>query len=147
MRRSSPSRCTFSIDGGSLTETPVQTVGRRKAAVARVTLRPGTGQWQINGRPLEEYFPMHRHREAVERPIGISGVQGSYDLMVRVRGGGPSGQAGAVQLAVARAVVEADPDQRSALRSHGMLTRDSRIVERKKPGRPKARKRFQFSKR
>ena len=90
---------------------------------------------------------MHRHRELVERPIGISGTQGSYDLMVRVSGGGPSGQAGAVQLAVARAVVETDPDQRSILRSHGLLTRDSRIVERKKPGQPKARKRFQFSKR
>jgi small subunit ribosomal protein S9 len=110
-------------------------------------MRPGTGLWRINGRELDEYFPMHRHREVVERPIGVVSAEGSYDMLVRVRGGGPTGQAGAVQLAVARALVEADPDQRPVLRSHGLLTRDSRTVERKKPGQPKARKRFQFSKR
>lgn len=125
----------------------IQAVGRRKSAVARVTMRPGTGVWRINGRELEEYFPMHRHREVVERPIGVTSAEGTYDMQVRVRGGGPTGQAGAVQLAVARALVEADPDQRQALRSHGLLTRDARTVERKKPGQPKARKRFQFSKR
>lgn len=110
-------------------------------------MRPGTGQWRVNGRGLEEYFPMQRHREVVERPLGVLSAAGSYDLLVRVRGGGQTGQAGAVQLAVARALVEADPDQRAVLRSHGLLTRDPRGVERKKPGRPKARKRFQFSKR
>ena len=110
-------------------------------------MRPGTGLWRINGRELDEYFPMHRHREVVERPIGVVSAEGSYDMLVRVRGGGQTGQAGAVQLAVARALVEADPDQRPVLRSHGLLTRDSRKVERKKPGQPKARKRFQFSKR
>jgi small subunit ribosomal protein S9 len=110
-------------------------------------MRPGTGLWRINGRELDEYFPMHRHREVVERPIGVVSAEGSYDMLVRVRGGGATGQAGAVQLAVARALVEADPDQRPVLRSHGLLTRDARKVERKKPGQPKARKRFQFSKR
>ena len=130
-----------------MTDTPVQTVGRRKAAVARVTLRPGTGEWRVNGNPLDEYFPMHRHREVVERPIGIASAEGVYDLTVRVRGGGPTGQAGAVQLAVARALVQMDPEHRAAMRSHGLLTRDPRTVERKKPGQPKARKRFQFSKR
>ena len=84
----------------------IQSVGRRKSAVARVTMRPGTGLWRINGRELDEYFPMHRHREVVERPIGVVSAEGTYDMMVRVRGGGPTGQAGAVQLAVARALVE-----------------------------------------
>ncbi len=130
-----------------MTDTLVQTVGRRKAAVARVTMRPGSGEWTINGRSLEEYFPVHRHREFAERPIGLVGAEGSYDLRIRVRGGGPTGQAGAVQLAVARALLAADPDNRPVLRSHGLLTRDPRVVERKKPGQPKARKRFQFSKR
>jgi len=130
-----------------LADTQIQSVGRRKSAVARLTMRPGTGLWRINGRELDEYFPMHRHREVVERPLGVVSAEGTYDLLIRVRGGGPTGQAGAVQLAVARALVEADPDQRPVLRSHGLLTRDSRSVERKKPGQPKARKRFQFSKR
>ena len=130
-----------------MADTQIQSVGRRKSAVARLTMRPGTGLWWINGRELDEYFPTHRHREAVERPIGVVSAEGSYDMLVRVRGGGPTGQAGAVQLAVARALVEADPDQRPVLRSHGLLTRDPRKVERKKPGQPKARKRFQFSKR
>ena len=130
-----------------MADTQIQSVGRRKSAVARLTIRPGTGLWRINGRELDEYFPMHRHREVVERPLGVVGAEGTYDLLIRVRGGGPTGQAGAVQLAVARALVEADPDQRPVLRSHGLLTRDSRSVERKKSGQPKARKRFQFSKR
>ena len=130
-----------------MADTQIQSVGRRKSAVARLTMRPGTGLWRINGRELDEYFPMHRHREVVERPLGVVSAEGTYDLLIRVRGGGPTGQAGAVQLAVARALVEADPDQRPVLRSHGLLTRDSRSVERKKPGQPKARKRFQFSKR
>ena len=130
-----------------MADTQIQSVGRRKSAVARLTMRPGTGLWRINGRELDEYFPMHRHREVVERPIGVVSAEGSYDMLVRVRGGGQTGQAGAVQLAVARALVEADPDQRPVLRSHGLLTRDARRVERKKPGQPKARKRFQFSKR
>ena len=89
-------------------DTQIQSVGRRKSAVARLTMRPGTGLWRINGRELDEYFPMHRHREVVERPLGVVSAEGTYDLMIRVRGGGPTGQAGAVQLAVARGWMSAD---------------------------------------
>ena len=128
-------------------QTIAQAVGRRKAAVARVWLRPGNGQWEINGRTLEEFFPQHRHREAVARPLAATETEGRYSIHVRVRGGGPSGQAGAIMLAVARAVLAEDEDRRGTLRARGLLTRDARVVERKKPGRPKARKRFQFSKR
>jgi small subunit ribosomal protein S9 len=126
---------------------PVQTVGRRKEAVARVALRPGSGAWQINGREADEYFPVLRHRQTIEEPLKATDSQGIYDLLVRVRGGGLTGQADAIQLAVARALLEVDEDHRTALRARGLLTRDARVVERKKPGRPKARKRFQFSKR
>ena len=128
-------------------QTIAQAVGRRKAAVARVWLRPGNGQWEINGRTLEEFFPQHRHREAAARPLAVTETEGRYAIHVRVRGGGPSGQAGAIMLAIARAVLAEDEDRRGALRARGLLTRDARVVERKKPGRPKARKRFQFSKR
>jgi small subunit ribosomal protein S9 len=124
-----------------------QAVGRRKAAVARVYLRPGTGEWSINGRELDDFFPGLRHQEAIARPFVVTGRENGFSVYVRVRGGGLSGQAGAIQLGVARAIVAADEDMRSTLRSHGLLTRDARVVERKKPGRPKARKRFQFSKR
>ncbi|MFQ5888423.1 MAG: 30S ribosomal protein S9 [Gemmatimonadota bacterium] len=127
--------------------TTVQAVGRRKSAVARVWLRPGDGSWEINGRSLEEYFPLLRHRHGVMKPLVVSGAEGRYSVRVRITGGGITGQAEAVRLALARALVADDPDRRSALRSHDLLTRDPRIVERKKPGRPKARKRFQFSKR
>ena len=136
------------IHGGRLADqTIAQAVGRRKAAVARVWLRPGNGQWEINGRTLEEFFPQHRHREAAARPLAVTETEGRYAIHVRVRGGGPSGQAGAIMLAIARAVLAEDEDRRGALRARGLLTRDARVVERKKPGRPKARKRFQFSKR
>jgi len=124
-----------------------QAVGRRKAAVARVWLRPGSGDWTINGRSLDDFFPQLRHQEAVSRPLVVTGFENTFSVAVRVRGGGLSGQAGAVQLALARAIVAGDEEQRQTLRSHGLLTRDARVVERKKPGRPKARKRFQFSKR
>jgi len=124
-----------------------QAVGRRKEAVARVWLRPGSGEWRINGRTLEEHFPQLRHQEAIGRPFAATETEGRYAVHVRVRGGGLSGQAGAIQLAVARAIVEEDEDMRGPLRAQGLLTRDARVVERKKPGRPKARKRFQFSKR
>ena len=124
-----------------------QAVGRRKAAVARVYLRPGTGEWSINGRELDDFFPGLRHQEAIARPFVVTGRENGFSVYVRVRGGGLSGQAGAIQLGVARAILAADEDMRSTLRSHGLLTRDARVVERKKPGRPKARKRFQFSKR
>lgn len=124
-----------------------QAVGRRKAAVARVWLRPGSGEWKINGRTLEDFFPGLRHQEAIARPFVVTGLENGFSVSVRVRGGGLSGQAGAIQLGVARAIVAADEEMRRTLRSHGLLTRDARVVERKKPGRPKARKRFQFSKR
>jgi small subunit ribosomal protein S9 len=126
---------------------PVQTVGRRKEAVARVTLRPGSGEWDINGREASAYFVILRHRQTIEAPLKATDSDGIYDILVRVRGGGLTGQADAVQLALARALVDVDEEFRPALRARGYLTRDARVVERKKPGRPKARKRFQFSKR
>ena len=125
----------------------IQTVGRRKAAVARVLLRQGEGEWTINGRPIAEYFPRKAHQIRVEEPLHVTELDGRFDVQVRVRGGGLTGQADAIRLGLSRALVAFDEEQRSALRSKGMLTRDPRKVERKKPGRPKARKRFQFSKR
>jgi small subunit ribosomal protein S9 len=123
-----------------------QAVGRRKAATARVWLRSGSG-WTINGRTLEDYFPVDRHRTTVGKPFLVTQTEGQFSVHARVRGGGPTGQADAIQLAVARALLEFDEEARTQLRQHGLLTRDPRVVERKKPGRPKARKRFQFSKR
>ncbi len=125
----------------------IQTVGRRKTAVARVLLRAGKGEWKINGRTLAEYFPRETHQIRAEEPLKATGFEGQFDVQVRVTGGGLTGQADAVRMALARALVTHDEEARHALREKGMLTRDSRKVERKKPGRPKARKRFQFSKR
>jgi small subunit ribosomal protein S9 len=121
--------------------------GKRKTSVARVILRPGDGATWFNGKPLEEYFPRLTHRSMVLAPLKVSGLEGKYDLRVRVRGGGPSGQAGAVRHGIARALVEADPELRVPLKREGFLTRDARIVERKKAGLHKARKAPQFSKR
>ncbi len=125
----------------------IQTVGRRKTSVARVILRPGAGEWKINGRDLPEYFPRGTHQIRVEEPLKAMELQGQFDVLVRVAGGGLTGQADAVRMGVARAIVAHDEELRPALRARGLLTRDPRKVERKKPGRPKARKRFQFSKR
>jgi small subunit ribosomal protein S9 len=125
----------------------IQTVGRRKTAVARVLIRPGEGEWTINGRPMAEYFPRKTHQMRVEEPLQVTEMDGRFDIQVRVRGGGLTGQADAIRLGVSRALVAFDEEQRSNLRAKGLLTRDPRKVERKKPGRPKARKRFQFSKR
>ena len=122
-------------------------VGRRKTSVARVYLRPGKGKWEINGRSLGEYFPRLLHVQQCQRPFEITRTDGQYDVNVNVTGGGPTGQAGAVQLGIARALVTADAALRGTLKNEGLLTRDPRMVERKKYGRPKARKRFQFSKR
>lgn len=124
-----------------------QAVGRRKTSVARVTLQPGKGEWSINGRELHEYFPRLLHRKRAEEALKVSEYDGQFDVFVRVNGGGVSGQADAIRLGLARAVLAKDEEVRPVLRRNGLLTRDSRKVERKKPGRPKARKRFQFSKR
>src|SRR5215216_7902017 len=121
--------------------------GKRKTSVARVILRPGDGATWINGRTLEEYFPRASHRIAVMSPLKIADVEGTFDLRVRVAGGGPSGQAGAVRHGIARALVEADPNLRVPLKREGFLTRDARKVERKKAVLHKARKAPQFSKR
>lgn len=127
--------------------TQYQAVGRRKTSSARVILRPGKGKWSINGRTLEDYFPRGTLQHRASEALQVTELDGQYDVMVKVNGGGLTGQADAVRLGVARAVLEIDEETRPALRSRGLLTRDSRKVERKKPGRPKARKRFQFSKR
>jgi small subunit ribosomal protein S9 len=121
--------------------------GKRKTSVARVILRPGDGATWVNGRTLEDYFPRQAHRNAAVAPLRIAGAEGTYDLRVRVEGGGLTGQAEAVRHGVARALVEADPELRIPLKRAGFLTRDARIVERKKAGLHKARKAPQFSKR
>ena len=122
-------------------------VGRRKTAVARVKLTEGSGKVAVNGRPIEEYFPIELLRQEVLKPFEATSTAGRYDVHVRVEGGGPTGQAGAVRLAIARSLVGIDEDLRPSLRAAGLLTRDPRMVERKKYGQKKARKRFQFSKR
>ena len=121
--------------------------GRRKEAVCRARLLSGSGRWQINGRPLEDYFPSPVHRMIITEPLRTTNTEGRYDVVAKIEGGGVSGQAGALRLAAARALVKLDETHRRKLRDLGLLTRDARAVERKKPGRPKARKRFQFSKR
>jgi small subunit ribosomal protein S9 len=124
-----------------------QGTGKRKTSVARVILRPGDGQTWINGRPLEEYFGRQVLRTVATAPLRVAGVEGKFDLRARLHGGGTAGQAGALRHGIARALVEADPELRGILKREGFLTRDARIVERKKPGLRKARKRPQFSKR
>ena len=124
-----------------------QGTGKRKTSVARVILRPGDGTTWFNGRPLDQYFPRELHRRTALAPLRVAGVEGQYDIRVRVHGGGLTGQAGAVRHGIARALVEADPNLRVPLKRQGFLTRDARIVERKKAGLHKARKAPQFSKR
>ena len=125
----------------------LQTVGRRKRSIARVLINQGSGQWTVNGRQMDDYFPRPTHQIRVVEPFKVTGLEGSFDVTVRVHGGGLTGQSDAVRMGLARALVQHDEEHRPALRQRGMLTRDARQVERKKPGRPKARKRFQFSKR
>jgi small subunit ribosomal protein S9 len=122
-------------------------LGRRKTSTARVILRPGEGRWVVNGRTLEDYLPRAVLRQSVAQPLAVTETQGSYDVLVNVRGGGLRGQADAIRLGISRALLKVDEDFRRGLRANELLTRDPREVERKKPGRPKARKRFQFSKR
>ena len=128
-------------------EMKLQAVGRRKSSVARVTLTPGTGTWSVNGRTIADYFPRPSHQTWASEPLVVTGTQGRMDVRVNVNGGGNTGQAGAVRLGIARALLKYDDTMRVAMREKGMLTRDPREVERKKPGRAGARKRFQFSKR
>jgi small subunit ribosomal protein S9 len=123
------------------------TIGRRKEAVCRVYIKAGSGKWDINGRTLGDYFPRPALVTAIQQPFTATDKLGQYDVKANVNGGGQTGQAGALRLAVARALVKIDETHRRKLRDLGLLTRDARAVERKKPGRPKARKRFQFSKR
>lgn len=128
----------------------INAVGRRKAAIARVffsEVSEGVGEIVINKRSLELYFPSSILQFIVKQPLALLGVEGKYNIKVNLCGGGFKGQAEALRLAIARALIKINPDDKSALRAAGFVTRDPRVVERKKPGRPKARKRFQFSKR
>lgn len=125
----------------------IHAIGRRKEAVCRVYLTPGSGKWEINGRGLGEYFPRPTLVSSIQLPFTSTETLGQWDVKANLDGGGQSGQAGALRLAIARALVMNDEQRRPKLRELGLLTRDARAVERKKPGRPKARKRFQFSKR
>ncbi|WP_304817614.1 30S ribosomal protein S9 [Muribaculum intestinale] len=125
----------------------VNAVGRRKAAIARVIMGEGNGTITINKRPLEVYFPSSILQYIVKQPLATLEAEGKYDIKVNLDGGGYKGQAEALRLAIARALVKVNPEDKPALRAEGFITRDPRSVERKKPGQPKARKRFQFSKR
>ena len=125
----------------------INALGRRKAAVARVFLSEGTGKITINKRDLEVYFPSPLLQYVVKQPLNKLGVAEKYDIKVNIDGGGFKGQSEALRLAIARALVKINADDKSALKSEGFMTRDPREVERKKPGQPKARKKFQFSKR
>ena len=125
----------------------INTIGRRKAAVARVYVNDGKGQITVNHKDYKEYFPQETLQYVIEQPIKIVEVEGKYDIKVNLDGGGFKGQAEALRLGIARALVKIDPEYKPLLKSYGLLTRDPREVERKKPGQPKARKKFQFSKR
>lgn len=128
-------------------DRPVQTVGRRKEAIVRVRLLPGTGQFKLNGRTLEEYFPNKVHQQLIKAPLVTVDRVESFDIFAHLVGGGPSGQAGALRLGIARALIVASPEDRPALKKAGFLTRDPRATERKKYGLKKARKAPQYSKR
>ena len=123
------------------------TIGRRKEARCRLYLQPGSGKWDVNGRTLGDYFPRPSLVQHIQQSFTATDTLGAFDVRAIVNGGGQTGQAGAMRLAIARALVEADSQHRTKLRAAGLMTRDPRAVERKKPGRAGARKRFQFSKR
>ncbi len=125
----------------------INTIGRRKTSVARIYLQAGNGNITVNKRPLDAYFPFELHQIVVKQPFVLINEDGAYDVKVNVDGGGISGQAEAIRMAISRALCEVNDEHRSPLKKEGFLTRDSRMVERKKPGRRKARRKFQFSKR
>jgi small subunit ribosomal protein S9 len=125
----------------------INTIGRRKTSIARVYVKPGNGQIVVNQRELKEYFPSEILQTTVKQALAVMKEEGNYDVTVNVEGGGSKGQAEAIRLGIARALVNINGESRPALKKEGLLTRDSRMVERKKPGRRKARRRFQFSKR
>jgi small subunit ribosomal protein S9 len=125
----------------------INTIGRRKTSVARVYVKPGNGDVVVNNRDIKEYFLSDIHQTLVKQPLVATKVEGQYDVSVNVEGGGIKGQAEAIRLGIARALVELDPESKPVLRKEGFMTRDSRMVERKKYGKRKARRRFQFSKR
>lgn len=125
----------------------INAIGRRKAAIARIYLSPGKGNIIVNKKDFKTYFPSEQLQYIVQQPLNLVESTSKYDIKVNLDGGGFKGQAEALRLAIARALVKVNPDDKTTLRVNGFLTRDPRIVERKKPGKPKARKRFQFSKR
>lgn len=125
----------------------INTIGRRKAAIARVYMSEGKGQIIVNDRDYKDYFPNKQLHYVVEQPLNLLEVKGNYDIKVNLNGGGMTGQAEALRLAISRALIKVNPEYKATLRAEGFITRDPRVVERKKPGQPKARKRFQFSKR
>jgi small subunit ribosomal protein S9 len=125
----------------------IHKIGRRKASVARIYMSEGKGNITVNGKDFKEYFPVDTMQFKLEQPFNITDVAGKFDVKVNVNGGGTTGQAEAIRLAISRALCELDPENRVTLKPEGMLTRDSRVVERKKPGQKKARKKFQWVKR
>jgi small subunit ribosomal protein S9 len=129
------------------TSAPIAATGRRKTAVARVRLAPGTGAIQVNRRAFDDYFKTDSLRRFACQPLLVTGMDGKYDISVTTSGGGPMGQAGAMRHGISRALLASNVEHKPALKAAGLLTRDSRMKERKKPGQPGARKRYQFSKR
>ena len=127
--------------------TTINTSGRRKTSVARIYVKAGSGQVTVNEKDYKVYFPTLPLQYVINQALEVSQMEGKFDISVNVKGGGISGQAGAIRLAIAKAIVQENPEKKSDLRAKGLMTRDSRMVERKKPGRKKARKKFQFSKR
>lgn len=125
----------------------INTLGRRKTAVARLYMKPGSGQIMVNNRDYKEYFCVPTLQYEVEQPLQVANLMGQYDIKANLDGGGVTGQAEALRMAIAKALIQVNSELRPALKAQGFLRRDPRMVERKKPGQPKARKRFQFSKR
>lgn len=125
----------------------INTIGRRKASIARIYLRSGKGNITVNNKNITDFFPLKFHQNIITKPLKLTENEASFDIKVTVRGGGTSGQADAICLAVSRALIKVDPENHSVLKPEGLLTRDPRVIERKKPGLRKARKKTQFSKR